>query len=159
MDATVLREAIDSQPANAGHRGRVHTPVSASPAGRGYSPQVEDHYRHPRNVGKLDSSDVDVGTGIAGAPDQGGVVRLQLRVDRSGNIEDTRFKAYGCGSTIAAASWASEWMKGKSLDQALSLRSTELVRALGLPPVKTHCAILAEDAIKAAVGDYMRKQE
>lgn len=120
---------------------------------------VQDHFNHPRNVGRLDAGAQDVGSALVGAPDQGGVIRLQIRVDRTGTIIDTRFKAYGCRSTIAVASWVSEWAKGKDLNEVSGLRSTRLVHELSLPPVKTHCSILAEDAIKAAVVDYQQKQE
>lgn len=125
---------------------------------RGYSQQVVDHYYEPRNLGRFATA-ANVGTGWAGSPELGGVIRLQVRVDASGIIEDTRFKAYGCGSTIAAASWVSESLKGKSLQQALDLHGSDIVHALALPPVKTFCSILAQDAIHAAVNDYRRKQE
>ena len=124
-----------------------------------YSDAVQDHYRHPRNVGTLDASDVRVGTGLVGSPALGGVARLQIQVNESGIIKDTRFKVYGCGCTIAAGSLASEWLKGKTLDQALAIRDTEIAQALALPPVKLHCSILAENAIKAAVQDYRNKHQ
>jgi len=120
---------------------------------------VQDHFHHPRNIGRMDAAAQDVGSALVGAPDQGGVIRLQIRVDQTGTIIDTRFKAYGCVSTIAVASWVSEWLKGKGVDEASGLRSTRLVRDLSLPPVKTHCSMLAEDAVRAAVADYKQKQE
>lgn len=120
---------------------------------------VQDHFLHPRNVGRLDDRNLQVGSGLVGAVDQGGVIRIQIQVDQSGMINDTRFKAYGCGATIAAASWLSEWAKGKHVDQISTLSSTEIIHALSLTPVKTHCAMLAEDAIKAALADYTQKQE
>lgn len=145
-----------------------HQPVAASgkdgryeaPAvNRGYGQVVLDHFIHPRNAGVFDANDPDVGSALVGAVDQGGAIQMQIRVDGSGIINETRFKAYGCGATIAAASWTTEWAKGKSLEQVSGLRSTELIHALSLPPVKTHCAILAEDAIKAAVDNYTQRQE
>lgn len=120
---------------------------------------VQDHFHHPRNIGRMDPAAQDVGSALVGAPDQGGVIRLQIRVDQTGTIIDTRFKAYGCMSTIAVASWVSEWLKGKGIDEASELRSTSLVHDLSLPSVKTHCSMLAEDAVKAAVADYRKKQE
>ncbi|HLU15894.1 MAG TPA: iron-sulfur cluster assembly scaffold protein [Burkholderiaceae bacterium] len=125
---------------------------------RGYGPVVQEHFHRPRNVGFFDEAQADVATAEVGSRQEGGVIRLQLRVDGSGIIKDSCFKAYGCGATIAAASWVSEWVKGKSLPQARSLTSTELVQALALPPVKTHCALLAEDAVKAAVDHYMQRE-
>lgn len=134
--------------------------TSSAPAtNRGYGSVVLDHFIHPRNVGTFDPGDPDVGSAVVGTVDQGAVIQLQIRVDESGIINGTCFKAYGCGATIATASWVTEWAKGKSCDQASGLRSTELTRALSLPPVKTHCAILAEDAITAAVDNYTQKQE
>jgi len=124
-----------------------------------YSEAVLDHYRNPRNVGTLDQGDASVGTGLAGSPAVGEVTRLQIRVDESGIIEDARFKTYGCGCAIAAGSLVSEWVKGKSLDEALDIRNTDIVQALSLPPVKIHCSILAEDAIRAAVQDYRNKHQ
>ncbi|WP_237173199.1 iron-sulfur cluster assembly scaffold protein [Paracandidimonas lactea] len=120
---------------------------------------VQDHYLHPRNVGTLDNSDVRVGTGMAGSPASGGVTRMQIQVDESGIIKETRFKVYGCGCTIAAGSLASVWLKGKTLDQALAIRDTEIAQALALPPIKLHCSILAENAIKAAVQNYREKHQ
>lgn len=131
----------------------------ASSVNRGYGHMVRDHFTHPRNVGVFDVNDPDVGSALVGAVDQGGAIQMQIRVDESGIINESRFKAYGCGATIAAASWTTEWATGKSLEQASGLRSAELIHALSLPPVKTHCAILAEDAIKAAVDNYTQRQE
>lgn len=124
-----------------------------------YSDKVLDHYRNPRNVGSFDQADPSVGTGMVGDPATGGVVRLQIKVGTSGIIEDTRFKTYGCGSAIAASSLVSEWVKGKTLDQALDIGNMQIVKELALPPVKIHCSILAEDAIKAAVQDFKEKHE
>ena len=120
-----------------------------------YSEKVIDHYEHPRNVGSLDASDASVGTGMVGAPACGDVMKLQIKVNpATGVIEDARFKTYGCGSAIASSSLVTEWVKGKTLDQALTIRNTAIAEELALPPVKIHCSILAEDAIKAAVNDY-----
>ena len=123
-----------------------------------YSDKVIDHYENPRNVGKLDAEDPDVGTGMVGAPACGDVMRLQIKVNEAGVIEDARFKTYGCGSAIASSSLATEWMKGKTLDEAESIKNTQLAEELALPPVKIHCSVLAEDAIKAAVRDYKQKK-
>ena len=122
-----------------------------------YSEQVIDHYENPRNVGSLDKQDPSVGTGMVGAPACGDVMRLQIRVNDQGVIEDARFKTYGCGSAIASSSLVTEWVKGKTLDQAMDIRNTHIAEELALPPVKIHCSILAEDAIKAAVDDYRQK--
>jgi len=119
-----------------------------------YSDKVLDHYENPRNVGSFDKADTQVGTGMVGAPACGDVMKLQIRVNDAGIIEDARFKTYGCGSAIASSSLITEWVKGKTLDQAMSIRNTEIAEELALPPVKIHCSILAEDAIKAAVKDY-----
>jgi nitrogen fixation NifU-like protein len=125
-----------------------------------YSNKVLDHYNNPRNVGSLDKNDPNVGTGMVGAPECGDVMKLQLRVDEtSGIIEDAKFKTFGCGSAIASSSLATEWLKGKTVDEALQIKNTEIVNELSLPPVKIHCSVLAEDAIKAAIGDYKKKQE
>jgi nitrogen fixation NifU-like protein len=124
-----------------------------------YSDKVVDHYENPRNVGSLDKSDASVGTGMVGAPACGDVMKLQIKVNAAGVIEDARFKTYGCGSSIASSSLATEWIKGKSLDQAMAIRNTQIAEELALPPVKIHCSILAEDAIKAAVADYRRKHQ
>ena len=123
-----------------------------------YSDKVIDHYENPRNVGKLNAEDPDVGTGMVGAPACGDVMRLQIKVNESGVIEDAKFKTYGCGSAIASSSLATEWMKGKTLDEADSIKNTQLAEELALPPVKIHCSVLAEDAIKAAVRDYKQKK-
>ena len=123
-----------------------------------YSDKVIDHYENPRNVGKLDSEDPDVGTGMVGAPACGDVMRLQIKVNEAGVIEDAKFKTYGCGSAIASSSLATEWMKGKTLDEAETIKNTQLAEELALPPVKIHCSVLAEDAIKAAVRDYKQKK-
>src|SRR4051794_1938876 len=119
-----------------------------------YSDKVVDHYEHPRNVGSLDKSDPGVGTGLVGAPACGDVMKLQIKVSPEGVIEDAKFKTFGCGSAIASSSLVTEWVKGKSLDEAASIKNTEIAKELALPPVKIHCSILAEDAIKAAVADY-----
>ncbi len=123
-----------------------------------YSEKVVDHFNNPRNVGSLDRNDQQVGTGIVGAPECGDVMKLQIRVDKSGQIVDARFKTYGCGSAIAASSLATEWVKGKTIEQALEIRNTDIANELALPPVKTHCSVLAEEAIKSAVADLKRKQ-
>jgi len=123
-----------------------------------YSEKVIDHYENPRNVGSMPTSDRNVGTGMVGAPACGDVMRLQIRVNEQGVIEDARFKTYGCGSAIASSSLATEWMKGKTLDEAALIKNSELAEELALPPVKIHCSVLAEDAIKAAVRDYRQKQ-
>lgn len=124
-----------------------------------YSEKVIDHYENPRNVGKLDQDSQQVGTGMVGAPACGDVMRLQIQVDDNGVIEDARFKTYGCGSAIASSSLATEWMKGKTLDEASEIRNTDIAEELALPPVKIHCSVLAEDAIKAAIDDYRHKQD
>jgi nitrogen fixation NifU-like protein len=123
-----------------------------------YSEKVIDHYENPRNVGKMDAQDPDVGTGMVGAPACGDVMRLQIKVNEQGVIEDAKFKTYGCGSAIASSSLATEWMKGKTLDEAETIKTTQLAEELALPPVKIHCSVLAEDAIKAAVRDYKQKK-
>ena len=122
-----------------------------------YSEKVIDHYENPRNVGKMNAEDPDVGTGMVGAPACGDVMRLQIKVNDQGIIEDAKFKTYGCGSAIASSSLATEWMKGKTLDEAETIKNTQLAEELALPPVKIHCSILAEDAIKAAVLDYQTR--
>lgn len=122
-----------------------------------YSDKVLDHYENPRNVGTFDKGDDQVGTGMVGAPACGDVMKLQIRVNAAGIIEDARFKTYGCGSAIASSSLVTEWVKGKTLDEALTIRNTQIAEELALPPVKIHCSILAEDAIKAAVKDYKDK--
>ncbi|MFD1261530.1 Fe-S cluster assembly scaffold IscU [Entomomonas asaccharolytica] len=123
-----------------------------------YSDKVIDHYENPRNVGKMDAEDPNVGTGMVGAPACGDVMRLQIKVNDQGIIEDAKFKTYGCGSAIASSSLATEWMKGKTLDEAGSIKNTQLAEELALPPVKIHCSVLAEDAIKAAITDYKTKK-
>ena len=123
-----------------------------------YSEKVIDHYENPRNVGKMNAEDPDVGTGMVGAPACGDVMRLQIKVNEAGVIEDAKFKTYGCGSAIASSSLAPEWMKGKTLDEAVTISNTQLAEELALPPVKIHCSVLAEDAIKAAVRDYKQKK-
>jgi nitrogen fixation NifU-like protein len=122
-----------------------------------YSDKVIDHYENPRNVGSFDKNDPDIGTGMVGAPACGDVMKLQIKVDENGIISDARFKTYGCGSAIASSSLVTEWVKGKSLDEAGTIRNTEIAQELALPPVKIHCSILAEDAIKAAIEDYKKK--
>ncbi len=122
-----------------------------------YSDKVLEHYENPRNVGSFDKEDEDVGTGMVGAPACGDVMKLQIKVNEQGVIEDAKFKTYGCGSAIASSSLVTEWVKGKTLDQAMELKNTQIAEELALPPVKIHCSILAEDAIKAAVADYKAK--
>ena len=123
-----------------------------------YSDKFVDHYENPRNVGKFDNGDEDVGTGMVGAPACGDVMKLQIKVNpATGKIEDAKFKTYGCGSAIASSSLVTEWVKGKTLDEALTIKNTQIAEELALPPVKIHCSILAEDAIKAAVDDYRAK--
>ena len=125
-----------------------------------YSQSVIDHYENPRNVGSFDKNDITVGTGMVGAPACGDVMKLQIKVNpESGIIEDARFKTYGCGSAIASSSLVTEWVKGKTLDQAATIKNSEIAQELALPPVKIHCSILAEDAIKAAVQDYRQRHE
>jgi nitrogen fixation NifU-like protein len=122
-----------------------------------YSDKVIDHYENPRNVGSMNKDDADVGTGMVGAPACGDVMKLQIKVNKHGVIEDARFKTYGCGSAIASSSLVTEWVKGKSLDEAAKIQNSQIASELALPPVKIHCSILAEDAIKAAVEDYRKK--
>jgi len=122
-----------------------------------YSDKVIDHYENPRNVGSFDKNDEDVGTGMVGAPACGDVMKLQIKVNENGIISDARFKTYGCGSAIASSSLVTEWVKGKTLEEAGTIRNTEIAKELALPPVKIHCSILAEDAIKAAIEDYKKK--
>jgi len=124
-----------------------------------YSDKVVDHYENPRNVGAMDKNDESVGTGLVGAPACGDVMKLQIKVGEDGLIEDAKFKTFGCGSAIASSSLVTEWVKGKSLDDAESIRNTEIAEHLALPPVKIHCSVLAEDAIKAAVADYRSKND
>jgi nitrogen fixation NifU-like protein len=122
-----------------------------------YSEKVLDHYENPRNVGSFEASDEGVATGMVGAPACGDVMKLQIKVNKDGVIEDAKFKTYGCGSAIASSSLVTEWVKGKTLDQALAIKNTQIAEELALPPVKIHCSILAEDAIKAAIADYKTK--
>ncbi|HET9451709.1 MAG TPA: Fe-S cluster assembly scaffold IscU [Aggregicoccus sp.] len=124
-----------------------------------YSDKVIDHYENPRNVGTLDKADPNVGTGLVGAPACGDVMRLQLKISDAGVIEDAKFKTFGCGSAIASSSLITEWVKGKSVDQAMEITNKDVARELALPPVKIHCSVLAEDAIKAAVADFKKKRE
>ena len=124
-----------------------------------YTKKVIDHYENPRNVGSLDKNSKTVGTGLVGAPECGDVMKLQVEVDEStGVITDAKFKTFGCGSAIASSSLATEWIKGKTLDEALAIKNTDIVEELALPPIKIHCSVLAEDAIKAAIGDYLKKR-
>ncbi len=125
-----------------------------------YSDKVIDHYNHPRNVGTLDKSSAEVGTGLVGAPECGDVMKLQIKVNPETKvIEDAKFKTFGCGSAIASSSLATEWVKGKTLDEALTIRNTDIVKELALPPVKIHCSVLAEDAIRAAISDWKKKND
>ena len=123
-----------------------------------YGDKVLDHYENPRNVGTLDKSDPNVGTGLVGAPACGDVMRLQVKISDDGRIEDARFKTFGCGSAIASSSLVTEWVKGKSVDEALTIKNTQIAKELALPPVKIHCSVLAEDAIKAAITDWKKKR-
>ena len=123
-----------------------------------YTDKVVDHFQNPRNVGSLDKNSKNVGTGLVGAPECGDVMKLQIEVNDDGNITDAKFKTFGCGSAIAASSLATEWVRGKTVDEAMELKNTEIVEELSLPPVKIHCSVLAEDAIKAAINDYKEKQ-
>jgi len=124
-----------------------------------YSDKVIDHYENPRNVGSLDPTDAAVGTALVGAPACGDVMKLQIKVTPEGVIEDAKFKTFGCGSAIASSSLATEWIKGMTIDQAMTVKNTQIVEELSLPPVKIHCSVLAEDAIKGAIADYRKKQE
>ena len=123
-----------------------------------YSNKVLDHYENPRNVGKFDDNDPDIGTGLVGQPSCGDVMKLQIKVNEEGVIEDARFKTYGCGSAIASSSLVTEWLKGKTLDEAATIRNTDIAQELSLPPVKIHCSVLAEDAIKVAINDIKAKR-
>ena len=123
-----------------------------------YGPKVIDHYNNPRNVGSLDKGDPKVGTGVVGAPECGDVMKLQIRINEKNIVEDAKFKTFGCGSAIASSSLATEWVKGKTVDEVLKIRNTDIVSELALPPVKIHCSVLAEDAIRAAIEDYRQKQ-
>jgi len=125
-----------------------------------YSDKILDHYNNPRNVGSFDAKDAAVGTGLVGAPECGDVMKLQIRVNpETGVIEDAKFKTFGCGSAIASSSLATEWLKGKTIDEAMGIKNTQIVEELALPPVKVHCSVLAEDAIKAAIQNYQAKQD
>jgi nitrogen fixation NifU-like protein len=124
-----------------------------------YSDKVVDHYKNPRNVGSMDASLRDVGTGIVGAPECGDVMKLQIKVDENDRIVDAKFKTFGCGSAIASSSLATEWVKGRTLDEAMQIKNTEIVTELALPPVKIHCSVLAEDAVRAAIADIKKKRE
>jgi nitrogen fixation NifU-like protein len=124
-----------------------------------YTDKVIDHYKNPRNVGSMDKADPSVGTGVVGAPECGDVMKLQIRInDQTGVIEDAKFKTFGCGSAIASSSLVTEWVKGKTIDEALKIKNTEIVHELSLPPIKIHCSVLAEDAIRAAISDYKKKK-
>ena len=122
-----------------------------------YGDKVLDHYENPRNVGTLDKNDPNVGTGLVGAPACGDVMRLQVKISDDGKIEDAKFKTFGCGSAIASSSLVTEWVKGKSVDEAMTIKNTQIAKELALPPVKIHCSVLAEDAIRAAIGDWKKK--
>ena len=124
-----------------------------------YSTKVIDHYENPRNVGSMDKADKNVGTGLVGAPECGDVMKLQLKITDDGMIEDAKFKTFGCGSAIASSYLATEWVKGKTVDEALKIKNTDIVKELALPPVKIHCSVLAEDAIKSAIEDYKSKRD
>jgi len=123
-----------------------------------YGNKIIDHYQNPRNVGSMDKNDASVGTGIVGAPECGDVMKLQIKCDENGRIVDAKFKTFGCGSAIASSSLATEWVKGKTIEEAMDIKNTEIVKELSLPPVKIHCSVLAEDAIRAAIKDYQEKQ-
>ena len=122
-----------------------------------YGPKVIDHFNNPRNVGSFDKGDTKVGTGVVGAPECGDVMKLQLKINEKNIVEDAKFKTFGCGSAIASSSLATEWVKGKTLDEVLKIKNTDIVNELSLPPVKIHCSVLAEDAIRAAIADYQKK--
>jgi nitrogen fixation NifU-like protein len=125
-----------------------------------YSPKVVDHYENPRNIGSLDKKDPAVGTGVVGAPECGDVMKLQIKINKSTSvIEDAKFKTFGCGSAIASSSLATEWLKGKTVEEAMKIKNTDIVQELALPPIKIHCSVLAEDAIRAAISDYQKKQD
>ncbi len=124
-----------------------------------YGPKVIDHFNNPRNVGSLDKGDTSVGTGVVGAPECGDVMKLQLKINAQNIVEEAKFKTFGCGSAIASSSLATEWVKGKTVEEALQIKNTDIVNELSLPPVKIHCSVLAEDAIKAAIEDYKKKQQ
>jgi nitrogen fixation NifU-like protein len=145
---------------NKSREGRHKIPEAQETQKMSYSDKVLDHYSNPRNVGSMDKSSTDVGTGLVGAPECGDVMKLQIKVNRETNvIEDAKFKTFGCGSAIASSSLATEWVKGKTVDEALAIKNMDIVKELALPPVKIHCSVLAEDAIRAAIGDWKKKQE
>jgi len=137
----------------------VHSTSRVLSVSSSYHTNVIDHYENPRNVGSMDKNDVQVGTGLVGAPACGDVMKLQIRVDENGKIVDAKFKTFGCGSAIASSSLATEWVKGKSIDEAGNIKNTDIAKELSLPPVKLHCSMLAEDAIKAALKDYKIKKD
>eukprot|EP00567_Pseudictyota_dubia_P005400 CAMPEP_0197437580 /NCGR_PEP_ID=MMETSP1175-20131217/4795_1 /TAXON_ID=1003142 /ORGANISM="Triceratium dubium, Strain CCMP147" /LENGTH=165 /DNA_ID=CAMNT_0042967149 /DNA_START=40 /DNA_END=537 /DNA_ORIENTATION=+ len=137
---------------------QLKTKPAAFVARRSYHENIVEHYENPRNVGSLDKNSDDVGTGLVGAPACGDVMKLQIRVDKDGNIEESKFKTFGCGSAIASSSVATEWIKGKNVDEVLAIKNTDIAAHLKLPPVKLHCSMLAEDAIKAAVNNWKEKQ-
>eukprot|EP00243_Klebsormidium_subtile_P003111 TRINITY_DN16261_c0_g1_i1.p1 TRINITY_DN16261_c0_g1~~TRINITY_DN16261_c0_g1_i1.p1 ORF type:complete len:172 (-),score=38.30 TRINITY_DN16261_c0_g1_i1:307-822(-) len=139
--------------------GALQSNIGAALAARGYHKNVVDHYNKPRNVGSFDKNDANVGTGLVGAPACGDVMKLQIRVNENGEIVDSCFKTFGCGSAIASSSVATEWIKGKAMDEALKIKNTEIAKHLVLPPVKLHCSMLAEDAIKAAIADIKAKRQ
>ena len=139
-------------------RSRTPTAAAAAPIARGYHDKVIDHYENPRNVGSMDKNDKNVGTGLVGAPACGDVMKLQIRVNDDGEIIESKFKTFGCGSAIASSSLATEWVKGRSLDNATTIKNSDIAKELHLPPVKLHCSMLAEDAIKAAVNDLKKKR-
>lgn len=141
-----------------GLRNRTPSTAIAAPIARGYHDKVIDHYENPRNVGSMDKNDKNVGTGLVGAPACGDVMKLQIRVNDDGDIIESKFKTFGCGSAIASSSLATEWVKGRSLDNATSIKNSDIAKELHLPPVKLHCSMLAEDAIKAAVKDLKKKR-
>ena len=157
--AVILFGGIAKMLAWAGLAYGIWTALKTEDQIMAYSEQVLDHYNNPRNVGKLDKDAEDVGTGMVGAPACGDVMQLQIKVNENGIIEDARFKTYGCGSAIASSSLLTEWVKGRSLDEAANIRNTDIAEELCLPPVKIHCSVLAEDAIKAAINDYRMKHE
>lgn len=162
--STSLRAALlrrTTTPATAAaltHASSSSASVSSPSSSRSYHARVIDHYENPRNVGSLPKSDRDVGTGLVGAPACGDVMKLQLRVDKDGKITEAKFKTFGCGSAIASSSLATSWAEGKHIDEVVRIKNTDIAKHLALPPVKLHCSMLAEDAIKAAVADYKKKQ-
>jgi len=137
-------------------RAGIAAPITA--LRRGYHPNVIEHYDNPQNVGSLDKSDPNVGTGLVGAPACGDVMKLQVKISEDGVVEDVKFRTFGCGSAIASSSYATTWLKGKTIDEAMALKNTDIASHLSLPPVKIHCSMLAEDAVKAAISDFKKKQ-